>query len=307
MKPAAGAPDTKDIADTRPIYEVALDNNAYAEAQPQPEERDPNAYGEFSKEEEDIKKPFQEAAENNEDKNEALEMAAIALPPYIVATKGDGETMYTLVLPDSVRPISWPIATPIGGDAGKGAQSISGKAWSLYGEALTALHAEQMEKHKKEDNKDIAAITLGEVAESYRKTTEYKKMPDMERDSHDMNTHKMMDWSAINGHPPIQTIMPEHVRAMLMKHPGDDDSTAAMKESMVALYDHAIELGYVKFNPAASAPLPDAQWKAAVKRNPISTKIDMFGSHPQKHTDPHSHENAEAPENNENPPELTLK
>ncbi len=199
----------------------------------------------------------------------------IALPPYLVASKGDDETSYSFVLPESIRPKSWPIATPLGSDHGHGPQEIAQKAWALYSHALHDMYVERAAfKH------ELPAITIKDMAKEYKQTPVYKDKPEEARETEDKNIESILEWSHLNGHPPVATIAPEHMHAMLLAHDGDHADRTALRDTLIALYDVAAARGHVAGNLALEAPLPHPQWQETLKQAPIPVPVHIFAYKP---------------------------
>jgi len=271
MKPAAGIPDIKDKALNRTPIETA-DNASAFDAHEGADERAPNAFGETSNEE----KPRDHTARDfDAASNTHQPHPHIALPPYLIANKAGSETSYSFVLPESMRPKSWPIATPLGSDHGHGPQEIAQKAWALYSHALHDMYVERAALKN-----DLHPATIKDVVREYKETPAYKNKPAESREIEDDNIHEILEWSDLNGHPPVATIAPEHMHAMLMTHGGDNASRMALRDTMVALYDHAAAKGYVHNNPATLTPLPHPQWHEAVKHAPIPVPVHIFAYKP---------------------------
>ncbi|MBU6234308.1 MAG: hypothetical protein KGQ41_00550 [Alphaproteobacteria bacterium] len=197
--------------------------------------------------------------------------AALALLPFVVAERQGNKVMYTFAPPASVRPASWPSARSLGTADGVSMQFVE-RTWTLYSQMLADAHLELVLKQAT----GVLPLTLPEAIALYQQRPEYQNLAGMEQEEFNKALAEIIAWSEANGNPPMATLAPEHIHALLLSVDGDVQKRQVIRDALDKLYQHALNEGYVTQNVATAARMPDHEWDLHRHMLPFPHPIQIF-------------------------------
>ncbi|MCB1537657.1 MAG: hypothetical protein KDJ49_01585 [Alphaproteobacteria bacterium] len=206
----------------------------------------------------------------------------VALPPYVRSYKGSGENTYVFIVPAGLRPKNWPVSKPLGSDHGHGPAAIRAHAWAIYADLLHAMHMEQLTFERK-----LHPGTIDDAAERVRENWDKraKARNRILRHAHDIQhrnelLREVLEWSALNNHPPMAALTREHAYAFLMTNGETMDRQRELRAMLSEVYKAGIAHGYADTNIALRLQLPATSGRTLRQVSDLHHRLHVFAAVP---------------------------